>query len=141
MLYSKILVAYDGSDLAKRALEKALEIGKIDSTIEIQVVYVIKIPEIAAEQSKFQALVDDIYQRGKDTIEKIESALSKLPNHSHAFLLEGKAPAYVILNHAKENNCDLIIMGSRGLSGIKEFLGSVSHTVVQRSQIPVLIMK
>lgn len=58
MLYSKILVAYDDSELAQRALEKAIEIGKIDSTIEIQVVHVIKIPEIGnAEQNKFQALM------------------------------------------------------------------------------------
>lgn len=140
MLCSKILVAYDGSDLAKRALEKALEIGKIDPAIEIQVVHVIMIPELTnAEQSKFQAFVDNIYEKGKDIIAEIELALFKLPNQSHVFLLEGKAPAYIILNHAKENNCDLIIMGNRGLSGIKEFLGSVSHTVVQRSKIPVLL--
>ena len=55
--------------------------------------------------------------------------------------LAQRSPAYVILNHAKEYNCDLIVMGSRGLSGIKEFLGSVSHKITQRSQIAVLIIK
>ncbi len=56
--------------------------------------------------------------------------------------IEEEGPAYkVILEHAKENNSDLIIMGSRGLSGVKEYLGSVSHYVVQHSSVPVLIIK
>jgi nucleotide-binding universal stress UspA family protein len=142
MLCSKVLVAYDDSDLAKRSLEKALEIAKTNPVIEIQVVHVIKIPAIArTEMDNFQALEDAIYQEGKDIIAKVELALSKLPNHSKAYLLVGISPAYVILDHVKEYNCDLIIMGSRGLSGIKELLGSVSHTVVHHSQIPVLIIK
>lgn len=142
MLCSKLLVAYDDSDLSQRALEKALEIAKTNPEIEIQVVHVITVPEIArSEMGKFQALVDAIYQEGKDIIAKVELALSKLPNHSQAYLLEGRSPAYVILNHAKEYNCDLIVMGSRGLSGIKELLGSVSHKITQRSQIAVLIIK
>lgn len=142
VLCSRILVAYDGSNPSQRALKKALEIGKIDPAIEIHVVHVIKLPEMTdVEQNKFQALVDDIYQKGNDTLEETEEALAELPNQSRTFLLEGRAPAYVILSHAKEHNCDLIILGNRGLSGIKEFLGSVSHTVVQRSRIPVLIMK
>ncbi len=142
MLCSKILVAYDDSELAQRSLEKALEIAKTDPVIEIQVVHVITVPEIARfEMDKFQALVDAIYQEGKDIIAKVELDLSKLPNHSQAYLLEGRSPAYVVIAHAKEHNCDLIIMGSRGLSGIRELLGSVSHTIVQRSQNPVLIIK
>ncbi|WKB35977.1 universal stress protein [Terrilactibacillus sp. S3-3] len=45
------------------------------------------------------------------------------------------------MDHIKENHYDLVILGSRGLSGIREFLGSVSHGVVQRSPVPVLIIK
>jgi len=142
MLCSKILVAYDDSDLAQRSLQKAIEIAKTNPAIKIQVVHVITVPEMdSTGMSNFQAHVDAIYQEGKDIIAKVELALSKIPNHSQAYLLEGKSPAYVILNHAKEYNCDLIIMGSRGLSGIKKFLGSVSHTIVHHSQIPVLIIK
>ncbi|WP_222427818.1 universal stress protein [Sporomusa sp. KB1] len=44
-------------------------------------------------------------------------------------MLEG-SPAHIILKHAQEHNCDLIIMRCRGLTGIKEFMGSVSHRAV-----------
>lgn len=142
MLFSKILVAYDGSDLAQEGFEKALEIAKTNPVIEVQVVHVIKLPAVSGtEMDSFLPLEDPIYQEGKDIIAKVELALSSLPNPSKAHLIGGISPAHVILNHAKNYNCDLIIMGSRGLSGIKEFLGSVSHTVLHQSKIPVLIIK
>lgn len=141
MLCSKILVAYDGSELAQKALEKAIEIAKIDSTIKLEVVHVITIPTAVSNTDSLQAFEDAIYQEGEDMIAKVKLVLSKIPNHSGAVLLKGLSPAYVILNHINKRNCDLIIMGSRGLTGIKEFLGSVSHTVVQRSPIPVLLIK
>ena len=142
MLYSKILVAYDGSDLAQKSFEKAIEIVKVDPTIKLEVVHVVTIPIFTHTLiDNLQTLEDAIYQEGHGIIAKVELVLSKLPNHSQSYLLKGLSPAYVILNHAKEHSCDLIIMGSRGLTGIKEFLGSVSHTIVQHSQIPVLIIK
>ncbi len=141
MICSKILVAYDSSDLARKSLEKAMEIAQTDPTIEIEVIYVVTVAALSPiVMDNFQTLVDAIYQEGKDLIDKAGQVLSELPNHSQTYLLEG-SPAHLILEHAREHNCDLIIMGSRGLSGIKEFLGSVSHTVVQYSQIPVFIVK
>lgn len=56
-------------------------------------------------------------------------------------LIQGAA-AEVLLDFAKENDSDIIIIGSRGLGGIREFvLGSVSHNVVQHAQVPVLVVK
>jgi nucleotide-binding universal stress UspA family protein len=51
-------------------------------------------------------------------------------------------PSKVILKTAEDVSANLIVIGSRGLSGIRElFLGSVSHAVVQHSTIPVLVVK
>ncbi len=51
-------------------------------------------------------------------------------------------PANEILEFAKESNVDYIVMGSRGLSGIKKFLmGSVSTRVMEHSHCSVLIVK
>ena len=47
-----------------------------------------------------------------------------------------------ILKTAKEGEFDLIVMGARGLSTIKEiFLGSVSHGVTRHAPCPVLVVK
>jgi Universal stress protein UspA and related nucleotide-binding proteins len=141
MLCSKILVAYDFSELAKKALEKALEIGEMNPDIEIHVLHVVTVPEIARSCMEYSALVDAIYQEGKDIISKAEISLSKLPNPSQSYLLEGKSPARVILDYAQKYHCDLIIMGNRGMSGLKVLLGSVSHKVLQSSSCAVLIIK
>lgn len=142
MLCTKILVAYDASVLAKKSLEKAIEIAKMDSFIQIHVLHVmtiIPVQEVIASET-YQEMHDEISQYGQEILSDVQSALASLPNRSQCIQKEG-APARVILDYYKENNCDLIIMGSRGLSGFKEFLGSVSHTVIQQSQVPVLLVK
>ena len=56
-------------------------------------------------------------------------------------LVEGR-PADKIVETAKLESCDLIVIGSRGLGGIKEFfLGSVSDRVADEAPCPVLIVK
>ncbi|MEN6568139.1 MAG: universal stress protein [Veillonellales bacterium] len=141
MLCSKILVACDGSTLGQKALGKAIELASLDQSIKIEVIYVVTIPnQPHAVLDNIPEIEEVLYREGKEVIEQANLALSKLPNFSQTYLLNG-SPSSVILNHAQEYKCDLIIMGSRGLSGIKEFLGSVSHKVVQWSPIPVLIIK
>lgn len=142
MLCTKILVAYDASGLAKKSLETAIEIAKMNSFIQIHVLLVV--PIIPAQEvivpGAYQQMHDEMSQYGQEILAPAQSALASLPNNSHCVQEEG-APAHVILDYSKKNNCDLIIMGSRGLSGFKEFLGSVSHTVIQQSRVPVLLMK
>lgn len=51
-------------------------------------------------------------------------------------------PADMILRESVEGSFDLIVIGSRGLGSVKEFiLGSVSYKVVSHSKIPVLVVK
>jgi len=47
-----------------------------------------------------------------------------------------------IMNFSQKSKFDIIVIGARGLGSVKEaFLGSVSHAVVHKSKIPVLIVK
>jgi len=56
-------------------------------------------------------------------------------------MVEGR-PSDEIVETAKEGNFDIVVMGSRGLGGIKEFfLGSVSDRVADEAACPVLIVK
>jgi nucleotide-binding universal stress UspA family protein len=51
-------------------------------------------------------------------------------------------PAYMIVKFAKSLNYDIIVIGARGQSGIKDiFLGSVSNYVLHKSSAPVVIVK
>ena len=57
-------------------------------------------------------------------------------------ILEEGDPPKVILDTAKKFSANIIVIGSRGLSQIKELLlGSVSHSVTKHADIPVLVVK
>jgi len=141
MFCSKILVPYDGSENAQKALEKAVELAGIDASISLEVIYVITPPVLSPIIDVPINFEDVLLEVGKAIIAKAESILASLKNEHQCSLLRGTSAAQVILDYAKEYNCDLIVMGNRGLTGIREYLGSVSHAVVQRSPVSVLIVK
>lgn len=140
MLFSNILVPYDGSELASKSLDMAIKFAKLDPIIKITVIHVVAIPPKTVQTSLYNQFKKAILADANETVEPAIAKLAEIPNPSEVIVKEGSS-FYVILQQAKELNCDLIIMGSRGLSGIKEFLGSVSHSITQQSSIPVLLMK
>lgn len=141
MLFSKILISYDDSDLSKKALKKGIEIARLDEKTVLDILNVVTVPTN-------QFIVGDVYREvrestfkyGNEVVAKTNEWLDQIPNSTHTFVQEGQ-PVRTILEFAESNGYDLIIIGSRGLNGVKEFLGSVSHGVVQRSKVPVLIVK
>jgi nucleotide-binding universal stress UspA family protein len=141
MLCSKILVAYDGSEPAKRALEKAVELAKEDNSIEIDVLHVVDSEPVLTDFSSQSFIKERLKEmtHGRLVLANAEKSLCSLINPCTTYLVED-SPEKAILNEVKRHNYDLIVMGSRGLSGIKE-LGSISHYVCQHSTIPVLIVK
>jgi nucleotide-binding universal stress UspA family protein len=56
------------------------------------------------------------------------------------WVADGRTIATTIIEEADELDADLIVMGSRGLTGISAFLGSVSNHVLQHAHRPVLIV-
>ncbi|WP_088071727.1 universal stress protein [Gottfriedia luciferensis] len=135
---SKMIVAYDHSELGKKALEKAMNIAKQDKEIELIVIMVINIPYTV---SYYRMMRNAELQAAKEILNEIEKKLNSLPNKSKTCVLEGN-PIEKILDFVKQEDGDLIVMGSRGLSGLKEiFLGSVSHNVLHKATCPVLIVR
>jgi nucleotide-binding universal stress UspA family protein len=140
MLFSNILVPYDGSELAIKSLVKAIEFAKSDPAVNITILHVVSIEAKTVHASLYNQFKKAKLDDAKATVEPVKAKLAEIPNASEVLVKEGSS-SNVILQQVKELNCDLIIMGSRGLSGIKEFLGSVSHSITQQSPIPVLLMK
>lgn len=142
MLFSKILVAYNETELAQKALDKAIAIAQTDPSIEIHVLTVVEFPVGAPYMAAaaWEMIDQSMSEYGESILEKAKQKLSAIPNPSKTYCARGAA-SRAILDYAAEHKCDLIAMGSRGLTGIREFLGSVSHHVVQHSPVPVLIVK
>jgi len=144
MLFSNILLAYDGSKASNQALERAIELAKVTPDSKLHVVHAFDFPRffIGEALAPLPASVNkDYYDLAVQTTEEVKSRLETEGLHAVVELLQG-SPAEIILKYAKQHNVDVIVIGSRGLGGIREFvLGSVSHNVVQSARIPVLVVK
>lgn len=143
MLFSKIMVAYDGSEMPNRALQMSVELAKADESIQIIVLHSVESVAALTEFTNYSIVsrIEEAKKHGELIKEKAEKMLVSISNHWSIYIVEDR-PEKAILNQSKVLHADLIVMGSRGLSGLKEFfLGSVSHYVTQHSSIPVLIVK
>lgn len=151
-MIKKILVPLDGSEPADKALDFALDLAEkysADIVLLTVVPYVGMplLPPVAGVQPTPPAAVDTYLKELKASHEKVLSeALKKAkkikPNLKVSAKLFVGRPADKIVETAKEGNFDIIVMGSRGLGGVKEFLlGSVSDRVADEAACPVLIVK
>ncbi|WP_165060992.1 MULTISPECIES: universal stress protein [unclassified Adlercreutzia] len=138
MWCNKILVAYDGSAASKRALNMALGIIRPSEHIELVFVHVTRMAGVGTMTAGVDTVIANDAQ---DILEELELIANNIPNSVEIKLLVGTSPADLIVRCAREEGCDLIIMGSRGRGGVKGYLGSVSYAVTKESPIAVLIAK
>lgn len=139
-MYRKILLAADGSKHSLRAADQAIKLAKLNDNSKVEVVYVVDSKTSKADalrQMDSFGVVEKRKERLKDTIERANEAGV---TYDITFLRGEPAPA--IIKHANDNNFDIVVIGSRGLNSIQEFmLGSVSHKVAKSVKCPVMIVK
>lgn len=138
MWCTKMLVAYDGSTPSHKALEVARDIATHDAGIEVLLVYVTRLYASGTAAAGIDTVLFDDMESIRAELEDIAATL---PNQATVKMLTGTSPADLIVRCAVEENCDLIVMGSRGKGGVKGYLGSVSYAVTKGSPITVLIAK
>ena len=143
MLINNILVPYDGSDCAKHALELACDIALPNPDSSIEVVTVVPAPNLSEKATEeFAEVLDLMDQHGKEILETAFDCIDPdLNDRVETFILKGPKPGNEIVKLANEKSYDLIVIGSRGLSGMKEYLGSVSHKVLNGVSVPVMIAR
>ena len=148
-LINKILIAIDGSKTADLALDFGLDLAAKYSA-EALIVSVLDTvsSSLVARGMVFTPTSTTKYLKELEAFHKkvLAKALSKAKKMKAEInvskkLLKGRA-ADKIVETANEEGFDLIVIGSRGLGGIKElFLGSVSDRVADKANCPVLIVK
>jgi nucleotide-binding universal stress UspA family protein len=142
MNHTPMLICYDDSDGARRAIEVAAELLPGRRAVVLDVGPLLT-PEqayasLAAVVPEFEDLnLDDAAARARRGADRAREA--GIPATARAAV---GAPTWeTILSIADEIDAGVIVIGSRGLSGVRERLeGSVSHEVSEHSHRPVLIV-
>lgn len=138
MTYERILIATDDSEPAKKAIGEAITLADaFDATL-----YAVSVLETAEPQP---VVADPEVVSGDDT--DVQQALDRVVAEAEdrgldqevvAAVVRGQA-ASAILQHANEQNIDLIVLGTHGREGIDRLMvGSVAERVIRDSPVPVV---
>jgi nucleotide-binding universal stress UspA family protein len=151
-LFSKILVPIDGSEPSFHAAHIASNIAnKFNS--EIIVLYVVVSPSKSeyanltglVTPKQIDMIIENAKKQARDWFNRIEDMIKeKNPNIkvSTKVILTGAAVYGEIIQYAGQENIDLIVIGTRGRSGVKKLLlGSTASGVVTYADCPVLVTK
>ena len=140
MMYKKILVPTDGSDFAKKAQNHALFLAKVSGA---------EIVALSVTENNFVnglPLDDEIYQLNQMLRERSQENLDEFDKLNEddleiTHVIREGSPAKAILVVAKDEEIDLIVMGSSGKSGFDRFImGSVADKVVNSAKCAVLVV-
>jgi nucleotide-binding universal stress UspA family protein len=143
LVYKKILVGFDGSDGSWKALRESVSLAKVSGS-ELRIVVVHSVPIAIAGSlavvppnvyNDLRKLADDLLEKAMN--EARESGVAEVTG----LVLLGPA-AQKIVSEAQSSHADLVVVGSRGLSGLSRLvLGSVSSSVVNSAHVNVLVVK
>lgn len=124
-MHSKILVPLDGSKIAEVALDQARKMASSDG-VEVRLLQASRKTATASSP--------------KEYLDGLCEELTKEELHCSSIVVDGGA-VEGILSVANDENVDLIVMTSRGRSGVARLvLGSVAEEVVRKAPCPVLVL-
>jgi nucleotide-binding universal stress UspA family protein len=138
-MYRKILIAYEGSESARKALDTALDFAARDGA-ELHVLTVVRGLDIA-DDVETEAVIENSLAYHRKLLSEIEEPVRKRGVSARFEAVVGH-PAEQIIYYADRNEVDLIVVGDRGRSKFARLLlGSVSKQVVQYADRPVLVVR
>jgi nucleotide-binding universal stress UspA family protein len=142
-MFKRILVPTDGSDITAKAVTTAIALARL-SAAELFVLAV-KEPFPYSAISEMQPVPP---QEFFDAQERVAAARVKAATDEaadltcHGHTVEALHPWEAILDHAKAQSCDLIVMASHGRRGVTALLlGSETQKVLTHSNLPVLVVR
>jgi nucleotide-binding universal stress UspA family protein len=147
-MYTRILVATDGSTLSKKAVASAISLAGLAGAELVALKVIPRYPQSyfegsmplnVTEVAKVEAHWAEDAQTVVDTVAKGASAKGV---KAKGVVVKSDLVSEAIIAAAKKHKCDLIVMASHGRKGIKRLLlGSETQLVLTHSTLPVLVLR
>lgn len=139
---ARVLVALDGSPLATDALDHALATFP---TAEITALNVITPIDAPMSEGGVLGTDEDVEQGERERAERIvDAAKERAEGHDETVrtTTEEGRPADTIVAYAADHDVEHVVMGSHGRSDLSRvLLGGVAASVVERSPVPVTVIR
>lgn len=139
--YKKIMVATDGSQLVKKAVDAAIELSRLSGAKLYAVYVVVPTTHSARDFGWEKAAMEHFRKEGELATRFVEDAAKPAGVEVEPVILQGH-PAEKIVEFAEQQGIEMIVMGTLGKTGLDRFLlGSVAEKVVRHSKTPVLVVR
>jgi len=144
-MFKRILVPTDGSDITSKAVTTAIELARTGGGQLLAIS--VKEPFPYSAISEMQPVPPQEFYDAQERIaaERVQAVVAAAKAAGMAcsgHTVEALHPWEAILDHAKAQQCDLIVMASHGRRGVAALLlGSETQRVLIHSTLPVLIVK
>ncbi len=144
-MYKRILISTDGSEISQKAVQSAVDLAKASGAELFAISVKEPFPYSAISEMQPvppQEFFDAQERIAGERVKAVTSAAGTAGVACHAHTVEALHPWEAILDHAKTQNCDLIVMASHGRRGLSALLlCSETQKVLTHSSIPVLVIK
>ena len=140
--YSKILVPVDGSNEARLAFEKAIEVAKRNRA-QVLIAHIIDTRVLQTPTGFEGNFNEEIQRQSENLFQEYRQYAQDHDFNNIDFVLEyGSPKVYISKNIPKDYQIDLIMMGATGLNAVERlFIGSVSEYVIRNASCDVLVVR
>ena len=144
-MYKRILVPTDGSDITAKAVQTAVGLAKLTGAALFTIS--VKEPFPYSAISEMQPVPPQEFYDAQDRIatarvKAVQDAAAAAGVGCSGHTVEALHAWEAILDHAKQQSCDLIVMASHGRRGVSALLlGSETSRVLTHSPLPVLVVR
>ncbi|HVO91178.1 MAG TPA: universal stress protein [Casimicrobiaceae bacterium] len=149
-MFRRILVTVDGSPTSMRGLKAALDLA-LDQRASLDVLHIVDDMAITpalsvgyAPANYIESILQSLRDGGRKILAKAEALARDRGVEARPLLVEtrGQTVAHAILQQARKQKSDVIVLGTHGRRGIRRILlGSDAETVVRESPVPVLLVR
>ncbi len=140
-MFTRVLVAYDGSPGAKRALEQAVDVARRDGAALVGLAIEAHLPRYAATVGEVDE-EHEFEEQACKALAKDAAASAQARGVAMRTLIRAGHPAQEIIRAAAEHEADLIVLGHSGHSGVwGRFLGTTAEKVSRHATCSVLIVR
>ena len=147
---TKLILGYDGSDCAKTALSRTIDLAGAmpDSTVVVVCAYELSLPYVPMgvtdsalkTSQEFDAHAQLVRDHREGQVDQAAEKLAAAGVRAEKVVAEGH-PVEVLLETATEHDAALIVVGSHGHGTVSTaFLGSTALKLLHHSKLPVLVV-